>query len=131
MIDDEVTTNEEETFQELSPEPEVTEETPSDPVEVVTVDELLERLTTSESVEEDTAEEPESDVEAAVEPVEVVGMDQLLNLTGTIQKTVDHPLMTTPFSDYTVTEGLLLFLLLSAFAAACVRLLKGGFAWLR
>ena len=76
MIDDEITTNEEETFQELSPEPEEPEVTPSDPVEVVTVDELLERLTgdNNNSMEEDA----EDDVEAAVEPVEVVGMDQLL-----------------------------------------------------
>ena len=42
-----------------------------------------------------------------------------------------HPAMTTPFTDYTVTEALLLFCLLFAFAAACVRILKGGFPWLR
>ena len=42
-----------------------------------------------------------------------------------------HPAMTTPFVDYTVTEALLLFCLLFAFAAACVRILKGGFPWLR
>ncbi len=39
--------------------------------------------------------------------------------------------MTTSFRDYTVTEGLLLLLLLSAFIAACARILKGGFSWLR
>lgn len=65
------------------------------------------------------------------QPVEVIGMDQLLKQTGTLLEVADHPLMTTPFEDYTVTEGLLLLLLLSVFLAACVKLLKGGFSWLR
>ena len=42
-----------------------------------------------------------------------------------------HPAMTTPFTDYTVTEALLLFSLLLAFVSACFRILKGGFPWLR
>ena len=42
-----------------------------------------------------------------------------------------HPAMTTPFTDYTVTEALLLICLLFAFSAACIRILKGGFPWLR
>lgn len=48
-----------------------------------------------------------------------------------IQQALDHPLMTTSFQDYNVTEGLLLLLLLSAFIAACAKMLKGGFSWLR
>ena len=48
-----------------------------------------------------------------------------------IQQALDHPLMTTSFQDYNVTEGLLLLLLLSAFVAACAKMLKGGFSWLR
>ena len=48
-----------------------------------------------------------------------------------IQQALDHPLMTTSFQDYNVTEGLLLLLLLSAFIAACGKMLKGGFSWLR
>ena len=47
-----------------------------------------------------------------------------------IQQALDHPLMTTSFQDYTVTEGLLL-LLLSMFMAACAKMLKEGFTWLR
>ena len=47
------------------------------------------------------------------------------------QQTLDHPALTTSFQDYTVTEGLLLLILLAAFAAACIRILKGGFSWLR
>ena len=42
-----------------------------------------------------------------------------------------HPAMTTPFTDYTVTEALLLICLLFAFSIACIRILKGGFPWLR
>ena len=48
-----------------------------------------------------------------------------------IQKALDHPFMTTSFQDYSVTEGLLLLLLLSVFIAACARMLKEGFSWLR
>lgn len=58
-------------------------------------------------------------------------MDTALKRLETIQSAVDHPMMETPFEDYTVTEGLLLLLLLSVFLAACVKMLKGGFAWLR
>lgn len=95
------------------------------------------------------AMEPEELVGAAVgEPVTgeptvdtaLLLMDLLDALTGEdgmtgdldgIQQVMDHPLMTTSFRDYTVTEGLLLLLLLSAFIAACARMLKGGFSWLR
>lgn len=38
--------------------------------------------------------------------------------------------LTTPFEEYTVTEGLLLMLLLLAVVMICVKLLKGGFSWL-
>ena len=38
--------------------------------------------------------------------------------------------LTTPFEEYTVTEGLLLMLLLLALVAVCVKLVKGGFSWL-
>ncbi len=48
-----------------------------------------------------------------------------------IQLAMDRPLLTTPFEDYTVSEGLLLLLLLSAFLSVCCKLLRGGFQWLR
>ena len=48
-----------------------------------------------------------------------------------VQQVLDHPFMTTSFQDYTVTEGLLLLLLLSVFVAACAKMLKEGFSWLR
>lgn len=48
-----------------------------------------------------------------------------------VQEPPPRPLLTTPFSDYNVTEGLLLLLLLCLVAQFCVRMLKGGFSWLR
>jgi len=62
--------------------------------------------------------------------MEVEGMDTFLQHVEIIQQTLDHPFMTTSFQDYTVVEGLLLLGLLAAFAAACVKMLKGGFQWL-
>lgn len=61
----------------------------------------------------------------------VSDVDGLQQTVSEIQQSLDHPLMTTSFQDYTVTEGLLLLLLLSAFVAACARMLKEGFSWLR
>lgn len=58
-------------------------------------------------------------------------VDGLQQTVGEIQQALDRPLMTTSFQDYTVTEGLLLLLLLSAFVAACAKMLKEGFSWLR
>lgn len=49
----------------------------------------------------------------------------------TVTQTLDHPALTTPFEDYTVTEALLLLLLLSVFVSACARMLRGGLSWLR
>ena len=44
---------------------------------------------------------------------------------------LDRPLMTTSFDDYTVTEGLLLLLLLFLFAKEFIlKPLKGVFSWL-
>lgn len=51
--------------------------------------------------------------------------------TETVALTVDHPALTTSFEDYTVSEALLLLLLLFAFVSACARMLRGGFSWLR
>ena len=48
-----------------------------------------------------------------------------------VAQTLDHPALTTSFADYTVTEALLLLLLLCAFISACARMLRGGFSWLR
>ena len=126
---------------EPGPEPPSDPE-PADPLTVVSVDELIDRLVQG-SQDEETSEEPppeeteplpeEGDLftEADTGPMEIKGMDKLLTYAETVQQTLDHPALTTSFQDYTVTEGLLLLILLAAFAAACIRILKGGFQWLR
>lgn len=42
----------------------------------------------------------------------------------------ERPFLSTPFTEYTVTEGLLLVLVLSVAASALVKILKWGFSWL-
>lgn len=58
-------------------------------------------------------------------------LDKIEDYTVIITQTLYHPALTTSFADYTVTEALLLLLLLSAFISACARMLRGGFSWLR
>ena len=41
-----------------------------------------------------------------------------------------RPFLDTPFTDYTVTEGLLLSVLLVLVLSACIRVVKEGFSWL-
>ena len=100
-----------------------------DPMEVISVEELLGRLVEEQ---EATAEEeavPEEETEP--EPLEVAGTDETIRLLETIQtQLTPHPFLTTPFEEYTVTEGLLLLLVLAAFAGCCIKLLRRGFSWL-
>ena len=127
------------------------------PVEVISVEELLERLTASAEPEEGEAgeEASEPDEEADGEnlpeeaepeelpppilevtgqdggPVVVQGMEDAALSLEALQDTAIHPALTTPFEEYTVTEALLLLILLALFVSACARLLRGGFTWLR
>lgn len=114
------------------------EDIPSSGGDVVSVEELLDRLAQAGRDTEETSEEPDTGAEAAapsysdvVDSVPIEGVGQLLQHLETLEHTVVHPMLTTSFQDYTVTEGLLLALLLSVFLSACVKMLKGGFAWLR
>lgn len=77
----------------------------------------------------DTEAGPVFDSETGL--LSVAGMGELLQHLETLEETAVHPMLTTSFQEYTVTEGLLLALLLSVFISACVKMLKGGFAWLR
>lgn len=129
------------------------EEEPAAPVEVISVDELLERLTQEEDAELELPTEEAGMADVPVEPDPgMMLIEQLLSRlidmgidlgkiethTKEIQKevtvvaqAVDHPALTTSFVDYTVTEALLLFLLLAVFLSACARMLRGGLLWLR
>ena len=53
---------------------------------------------------------------------------QFLEITLDLQE--NRPFLSTPFSEYSVSEGLLLALLLCVFVSAIVKVLKGGFYWL-
>lgn len=60
-------------------------------------------------------------------------LDQIketLDDTYTIIEDTQHPLLDTPFSEYTVTEGLLLILVISIVFVCIVKIVKWGFSWL-
>lgn len=91
----------------------------------------------SEPVEEPAAETPTE--EPAEEPVTETETDigtetETEDVTETVEVVEvtpeSRPFMTTDFADYTVTEGLLLILVLLIFLQACAKLVKGGFSWL-
>ena len=142
MTDDEIYTTE-----PLEPTPDLARdpEPKQAPVEVISVGELLDRLAGEDTQEpEESAGEPAEEEPAEVidpgpsfqelwdTPIQVIGMDEALrHLRTIVAQTEPHPAMTTDFADYTVSEALLLLLLLSIFMAACIKMLKGGFAWLR
>ena len=111
---------------------EIVDQTPAqdlDPMEVVSVEELLGRL--AEEQEAAAEEEAVPEEESEPEPLEVAGTDEIIRLLETIQtQLTPHPFLTTPFEEYTVTEGLLLLLVLAAFAGCCIKLLRRGFSWL-
>lgn len=136
------------------------EEEPAAPVQVISVDELLERLAQEEGAEPELPadEAGVTDIPVDPDPVTLI-LDQVISKlvdvvidlgkieahTKAIEKDTDiiqeqvtvvaqavnHPALTTSFADYTVTEALLLFLLLAAFLSACARMLRGGLLWLR
>ena len=74
-------------------------------------------MTENETVEEIVQETVSADPSQTAETIEMTAVP-------------DHPFLTTDFSDYSVSEGLLLLLLLFAVISFCVKLLKGGFYWL-
>ena len=114
----------------ITPEEPETVEDPAPPMEVVSVDELLERVavndaaaaesteeTPGETTEETPAEEVTEEPETYTEVVEVVADDT-------------HYFLTTDFADFTVTEGLLLCIFLVMFLKNIGGVIKEGFYWL-
>lgn len=125
MTEDEVV--ETSPVEESAPAP---ESEPTQPVDVVSVDELLDRLTSeTETVEEEPAA-AEEELPVDTGPMEIAGMDQVLQHLETMEVTMVHPALETPFEEYTVTEGLLLLLLVLVVVSWCVKMIKGGFSWL-
>ena len=115
------------------------------PVEVISVEELLERLQTETGEPEESPPpvpaDPGDTVAVEIDPGTLAVLDSLSGIQRELVQVSDQvadiqlhqtrPVLTTSFRDYTVMEGLLLLLLLAAFAAACAKILKGGFSWLR
>lgn len=85
---------------------------------------LEEELVTPEPVAED-AEPTEGPVVEDAEPSE-----EPSPTPAATAEVVARPLLTTPFEDYTVTEGLLLGLLVTILVICLVRIVKGAFTWL-
>ena len=113
-----------------------------EPLQVVSVDELVERLTAG-SVEQSEAspDDPALDGEEEQEPtlqeqffmsaLEDASNSEVVQLLTEIRQEVAlHPAMTTDFADYTVSESLLLLLFLSVVGSWLVKIIKGGFSWL-
>lgn len=119
---------------ETEPDPEP--EAPAQSIEVISVDEMLDRLAAGEesadAAEEDAepAEDVVEDESVSEEPAIETDSGAALELLEAVQQDVDHPFLTTDFADYTVTEGLLLMVLLLAVISLCVKMLKEGFSWL-
>lgn len=132
------------------PEPDLAPASP--PMEVISVDELIDRLTTGDGETDASPEESQEPTEPpSADPGDIVaveiGPDTLATLDGLsdinqelvlisdqladIQFHQTRPVLTTSFEDYTVMEGLLLLLLLAAFAPACTKILRGGLSWLK
>lgn len=67
------------------------------------------------------------DLSAAVDAESALSEPQQIEVTVTSD---DKPFMTTSFDDYSVSEGLLLCLLLFSFIQTVFRILRRGFSWL-
>lgn len=120
----------------------VSDPTPAaDPIQVISVDELVERLTSTG--EEQTAETVEAGEEESVEPslsdqyftlmLQDTTNQELLAEARAIRQEIQqqvHPAMTTPFSEYTVTESLLLLVLIGGVVSICFKMLRRAFSWL-
>lgn len=115
----------------------------STPVQVVSVDELVERLTagSDEQSESDPAGAADSDTPQEPTLAEQYFTQMMLDTTNqeilTEVRKIEtqltesvHPALTTNFEDYTVTESLLLLLFLCVFGSFIVRMVKGAFHWL-
>lgn len=130
------------------PAPELDPAPASSPVEVISVDELLERLQgeadepqETQPPEETPPADPGDTLAVEIDPGTLAVLDRLSDIKrelvlvsdqlAEIQLHQTRPVLTTSFEDYTVMEGLLLLLLLAAFAAVCAKILRGGLSWLK
>lgn len=71
----------------------------------------------------------EPEAEADFEPVS--GDDVYMSSADALILMDEHQFLETPFSQFTVVEGLLLFILLAFYVRAIVDIIKESFKWLR
>ena len=143
--------NEDDPVQELPSEDDPPEQLPAEPpMVVIPVEDLTDLLDEyfnqedfdEESEEDEEPEEEQEEVDDSSESLPVPNSDPISVIVdfdlsesedqlSALVEMLDHPALTTPFEDYTVTEALMLFLLLAVFVSACARMLRGVFSWLR
>lgn len=120
---------------DLEPEaaPEPSQEDPAPAMEVVSVDELLERVAAADAALAEGEDPAEGDPEEVTEelPEEEVS-EESETYTEVLEVVQDdtHYFLTTDFADYTVTEGLLLVILIAMFLKWIGGAIKEGFYWL-
>lgn len=104
------------------------------PVQVISVDELLDRLAVAaDEQSEEAADDQTVDGEALEEDPEDTTAQDTLTVLMELREEVAaqfHPALTTNFEEYSVGEGLMLLLFLSVFSSWLVKMVKGGFSWL-
>ena len=118
----------------VDPEPDVVpepspEEDPAPAMEVVSVDELLERVAAADAAQTEGEDPAEGDPEEVTEE-EVTEEPEVYTEVLEVVQDDTHYFLTTDFADYTVTEGLLLVILIAMFLKWIGGAIKEGFYWL-
>lgn len=80
--------------------------------------------------EEIVVSEPTEEPEATPSPTPSPELEEISERVERIDTTLAHPLLSTPLEDYTVTEGLLLGLLIAVLVISIVNLVRRAFSWL-
>lgn len=95
---------------------------------------MNEEYTTDSGLEEGVESLPETEEseepEATPSPSPVPELSEISDRVERIDSTLAHPLLSTPLEDYTVSEGLLLGLLITIIVLAVVKLVKEALSWL-
>lgn len=116
-----------------------TASTDAQALDAVELETPLENTSLASTADALTLEAPADETEVGEELETLLGesetAQQMLTVLSDIREDLDfllsgRPFLTTNFSDYSVTEGLLLTMILLVVGKACVRMLQRGFAWL-
>lgn len=75
-------------------------------------------------------ENESSQLEETSESPAPADQEELLQRLENVEAVVSHPFFTTPFADYTVSEGLSLLILLVLLLCILIKCIKEAFSWL-